>query len=192
MLNQITDPDVLILASCAATLQADYAGEDKEWAGSPFAWIKTRPSRQIGVIGEKLVAGWLATKGFDVVRSPDSQADRIINGQRAEVKFSTLWKGGFYKFQQLRDQNYKFAVCLGVSPFDAHCWILPKTAIMDEWGKREAGSGLVSQHGGAEGSDTAWLTVTPTQIPKWLHACGGKLSDAAKCIEAITGRKALK
>ena len=64
-MSRITDPDVLILASCAATLQSDYAEEDKEWAGSPFAWIKTRPSRQIGVIGEKLVAGWLATKGFD-------------------------------------------------------------------------------------------------------------------------------
>jgi hypothetical protein len=122
VLSQISDPDVLILASCASTLEVDYAGEDKAWAGSPFAWIKTRPSRQIGVIGEKVVSGWLAMKGFDVVRSPDSQADRIINGDRAEIEFSTLWRGGFYKFQQLRDQNYKFAVCLGISPFDAHCW----------------------------------------------------------------------
>lgn len=188
MLNQINDPDVLILASCAATLQADYAGEDREWAGSPFAWIKTCRSRQIGVIGEKLVAGWLATKGFDVVRSPDSQADRIINGKRAEVKFSTLWKGGFYKFQQLRDQNYEFAVCLGVSPFSAHCWVIPKTTILGEWG---AGNGLQSQHGGSAGKDTAWLSVTPGRVPPWLNSCGGLLSDAAKCIAAVTGRDPL-
>lgn len=182
---------MLILESCAATLKADYAGADTEWAGSPFAWIKTRPSRQIGVIGEKLVAGWLATKGFDVTRSPDSQADRIINGQRTEVKFSTLWKGGFYKFQQLRDQNYQFAICLGVSPFDAHCWVIQKAAIMKQWKLSETGSGLVSQHSGRKGSDTAWLTVTPTQIPGWLRNCGGRLSGAAKCIEEITGRRAL-
>lgn len=188
MISTITDPDVLILASCAATLQADYAGEDKEWAGSPFAWIKTRPSRQIGVIGEKLVAGWLATKGFDVVRSPDSQADRIINGERAEVKFSTLWKGGFYKFQQLRDQKYKFAVCLGVSPFNAHCWVIPKTIIMKQWG---AGNGLESQHGGQAGNDTAWLSVTPGREPAWLRACGGPLADAAKFIARITRRNPL-
>lgn len=119
-MSKITDPDVRILVSCSQTLRADYADEGREWIDSPFAWIKTRPSRQVGVIGEKLVAGYLATKGFDVVRSPDSQADRIINGERAEVKFSTLWKGGFYKFQQFRDQDYKFVVCLGVSPFDAH------------------------------------------------------------------------
>ncbi len=185
---RITDPDVQILASCSATLHADYADEDKEWIDSPFAWIKTRPSRQVGVIGEKLVAGWLATKGFDVIRSPDSQADRIINGERAEVKFSTLWKGGFYKFQQLRDQNYKFAICLGVSPFDAHCWVLPKTVIMEQWG---AGGGLESQHGGQAGTDTAWLSVTPGREPKWLCEYGGRLAEAARLVAKITGRNPL-
>lgn len=187
-MSKITDPDVLILASCSQTLQGDYADEGKEWIGSPFAWIKTRPSRQIGVIGEKLVAGFLATKGFDVVRSPDSQADRIINGARAEVKFSTLWKGGFYKFQQLRDQDYKFAVCLGVSPFDAHCWVIPKTVIMEQWG---AGNGLDSQHGGQAGTDTAWLSVVPGHEPQWLRQCGGRLGDAAALIVKLTGRKPL-
>lgn len=180
----ITDPDVLILASCAATLRADYAEDDAEWAGSPFAWIKSRPSRQIGVIGEKLVAGWLATKGFDVVRSPDSQADRVINGLRAEIKFSTLWKGGFYKFQQLRDQDYHFAICLGISPFDARCWVIPKATLMQEWG---AGHGLESQHGGQAGTDTAWLTVRPGTEHLWLTKCGGLLESAAKQVAAITG-----
>lgn len=189
MSTQITDEDVRILASCAATLQADYTAEEKEWAGSPFAWIKTRPSRQIGVIGEKLVSGWLATKGFDVVRSPDSQADRLINGKRAEIKFSTRWKAGFFKFQQLRDQNYQFAVCLGVSPFDAFCWVIPKATILQQWG---SGNGLEPQHGGQAGKDTAWLSVTPGRVPSWLDACGGRLSEAAKCIETITGRKALR
>ena len=43
------------------------------WEGSPFAWIKTRPSRQVGTIGEKLVAGGTSLKDFDVVKSPDSE-----------------------------------------------------------------------------------------------------------------------
>ncbi|MBL8759854.1 MAG: hypothetical protein JNL50_00990 [Phycisphaerae bacterium] len=189
MSNAINDPDVRILASCAETLHADYAEDDRDWAGSPFAWIRTRPSRQVGVIGEKLVAGWLATKGFDVVRSPDSQADRVINGKRAEVKFSTLWKSGFYKFQQLRDQDYEFVMCLGLSPFDAHCWIIPKRVVMKQW---RAGDGIESQHGGKAGRDTAWLSVTPGKEPAWLRACGGRLGDAAALIERITGRKPLR
>ena len=76
MLSTVSDPDVLALASIAATLQAEYAGEEILWAGSPFAWIKTRPSRQVGTIGERLVAGWLAAKDFDVTKSPDSDAAR--------------------------------------------------------------------------------------------------------------------
>ncbi len=27
----------------------------------------------------------------------------------------------------------EYAVCLGISPFDAHCWVLPKAEIVDRW-----------------------------------------------------------
>jgi len=104
MSPQLVDPEVQLLASIAATLKADYVreGSADPWAGSPFAWIRTRPSRQVGKIGEQLVSGWCAAKGLDVVASHDSQADRVIAGRRVEIKFSTLWESGSYTFQQLR------------------------------------------------------------------------------------------
>jgi hypothetical protein len=188
-MTHIEDPDVRILVSCAKTLEKEYAGGDAAWAGSPFAWIRTRPSRQVGTIGEKLVSGWLATKGFDVVRSPDSEADRVVNGRRAEIKLSTLWQGGHYRFQQLRDQNYDFAICLGISPFDAHCWVISKEEILSQWG---AGNGLQSQHGGQAGVDTAWLSVVPDNEPAWLLACGGRMASAAGRIEKLTGKNRLR
>ena len=51
-IRQITDPEVQALASIAAILRSDYVkeGQDDPWAGSPFAWIRTRPSRQVGKI----------------------------------------------------------------------------------------------------------------------------------------------
>jgi hypothetical protein len=182
MTRSISDPDVLALATLSAILHVGYQTEELQWVESPFEWIKMRPSRQVGTIGELLVAGWLAAKDFDVTKSPDSEADRLINGHRVEIKFSTLWKSGSYRFQQLRDQNYAFAICLGVGPFDAHCWVIPKGVLVTKWNQSislgHEVDGIRPQHGGAKGRDTAWLTVAPSNPPNWLETHGGRLAEA--------------
>ncbi len=180
MTRSVTNPEVELLGGLATTLRADYADEDLAWEGSPFAWIKTRPSRQAGKIGELLVSGWCAAKGFDVTKAPDSECDRIIGGVRTEIKFSTLWKAGWYVFQQFRNQDYEMALCLGVSPFDAHCWVISK-AILEEHV-----IGHTPQHGGKAGTDTAWLRVDPGNVPPWLSACGGSLREAYSVLRRMT------
>ena len=179
---RVRDSEVKLLAAIATTVQSDYEDEDTRWLESPFGWLRQRPSRQRGAILENIVAGYFAEKGFDVVKSPDSEADRIIENVRVEIKSSTLWKNGIYAFQQLRDQNYDVAICMGLSPFDAHCWILPKEIILRNWGKAE---GLRSQHGGAGSRDTAWLQVSPTQVQEWLLPYGGTLSQAIEFFKSF-------
>ena len=178
----ITDPEVRLLATYSGSLRDQYGKTNEIWEGSPFAWIKTRPSRQVGTIGEKLVSGYLAARGFDVTRSPDREADRLIKRTRAEIKLSTLWENGLYKFQQLRNQNYRFVICLGISPFDAHCWILPKNVIMKQWSI----GGTQSHHRGKAGRDTAWLQVDPNNVQNWLREWGGSLSEATSIVTRIT------
>ena len=157
-----------VLSTISRSLQKEYESNDHvRWKDSPFGWLKTRPSRQVGAIAERLLAEWLESScGLSVSRSPDSEADRIVNGKRIEIKCSTLWKSGGYKFQQLRDQNYDYAICLGISPHSVHCWILPKTLIMERWKARD---GIRSQHGGSKGADTAWLNVKPHDPYPWLE-----------------------
>lgn len=182
MVDQITDPEVRLLATIAGTLKDDYLGkEDKRWEESPFGWIKFRPSSQKGKIAEQLVAGYCAAKGLDVVSSPDTDADRVIAGRRVEIKSSTLWQSGIYKFQQLRDQNYEFAVCLGISPFDAHCWVIAKAALYEHV------IGHTPQHTGIGGTDTFWISVTVSQPPEWLRSCGGRLADAYRIMRRWQG-----
>ena len=181
----IRDPEVVILATYSQTQEPDYrSASDKAWMGSPFGWIRIKPSRQRGKIGEDLIAGYLACKGFDVCRSPDVDADRIVGGKRAEIKMSMLWETGIYKFQQMRDQDYDFAICLGISPFDAHCWVLPKAVVIERW---QAGD-IQSQHRGREGKDTAWISVRPVKEPDWINPWGGRLTDAVRLISRITGQ----
>nr|WP_290668493.1 hypothetical protein [Ardenticatena sp.] len=171
------------LVRIADELRMQYEAQNEEWKHSPFAWIKMRPSRQVGAIAEQLLSSWLEEKGLRVEDSPDSEADRIVNGVRVEIKFSTLWSGGFYKFQQLRDQNYSVLLCLGISPFEAHLWAISKEVVIQGW--RENWKGLRSQHGGKRGRDTAWLEVDPTEVPEWLEPFGGSLEKGLRALRAL-------
>lgn len=184
MRKSIGNPEVFLLASIAATVKADYvkAGAANPWEGSPFEWIKTRPSRQVGAIGEQLIAGYCAAKALDVTRSPNSDADRVIGARRIEIKFSTLWDSGDFKLQQIRDQDYEFAICLGLSPFDAQCWVISKEVL------RQHVIGHTPQHTGKGGTDTFWLCFKAEQPPEWLSAHGGTLAQAYAVLERIQRR----
>lgn len=173
------DNDFDIVTRLAKSLEGEYGKGDDPWVESPFAWIRQHSSRRRGKIGEQLVAGFFAAKGFAVGRASGSSADRLIGGLRIEIKFSTLWESGIYKFQQIRDQDYAAAICLGISPGEAHCWVVPKALLT------EFVIGKMGQHTGATGKDTAWLSVQPQAVPSWLGNCGGQLCDAAEQLRIL-------
>lgn len=176
-----TDSNLEQLISAAAVLKGEYIrGEAADpWAGSPFAWIRGLPSRQVGKVGEQLVDQWCSANNLPVDRSPDSEADRLVCGRRVEIKFSSLWKTGTYTFQQIRDQNYAFVICLGISPFEAHCWIIDKDTL------RKHVIGCTPQHRGQAGTDTFWIqSVNPKQPPDWLRPCGGSLEAAMHILDS--------
>lgn len=176
------DPDLQLLSEISGRILEDYFDPEADpWAGSPFAWILSRPSRQKGAIGERLVSEFAIRKGLSVRNSPDTDADRIIEGRRVEIKFSSLWKSGEYVFQQFRDQNYETAVCLGISPFAASCWVIPKPELLGE----PLRAGLSHQHGGARGSDTIWLRLDASRPPAWLAPYGGTLESAMRLLLRI-------
>lgn len=100
-------PKVRILAGISAALKADYTCDDREWNGSPFAWIRSKP-----------------------------------------------------------------------------CCMIPKGDIIRLW-KHE--QGISSQHGGAGGSDTAWIDVVVDSPPSWLSQYGGTLGEALRELSKITG-----
>lgn len=156
--------DQRLFAEIALRLQSDYTNEKLEalWQESPYAWIRARPSRQKGSIGERIVEEWCEANGLDVRRTRNSQADRIIQGKLVEIKFSFLWESGTYTFQQIRDQNYDYAIFLGLSPFEVHCWIVSKEVL------KQHVIGHLPQHMGQAGSDTFWVSFPPGNPPEWL------------------------
>jgi hypothetical protein len=176
-------PDFNLLASAANYIRDDLVGDSSDWQDSPFSWVLNLPAGSKGKLGKHLVYQWCAVKGLSVDRSPDSEADMLINGHRVEIKFSTLWKAGIYKFQQIRDQDYEYSVCLGISPFEAHCWVISKSIL------KQHVIGHLGQHTGSGGQETAWFSVRPNNPPDWLTPCGGTLDEAFKVLKSLSHRK---
>lgn len=159
-----------LFSKLANDIKSNYP-EKEMWRESPFQWIQTLHSKQIGTVGEILVSNWCSEKGFDVKRSLYSDADRIINGHRVEIKYSSLWGNGTYTFQQIRDQEYDYCLWIGVSPFDVHAWFIPKQYLLPN-----PPLGVKPQHKGKAGGDTWWMkNLDPENTPDWLGTFGGSL-----------------
>lgn len=183
MVSKKNDPEFDLLATAANYIKPDFEKEATIWINSPFNWARSLPSGSKGKLGKRLVYQWCAIKGLSINNSPDSEADMLINGHRVEIKFSTLWEAGFYKFQQIREQNYEYSILLGVSPFEAHCWVVSKSIL------RQYVIGHMGQHTGSLGKETAWLTVNPINPPDWLAECGGTLEKAFAVLKSLSRRK---
>lgn len=110
----------------------------------------------------------------------NSGHDCRIEDLKVEVKLSTLWESGVFKFQQFRDQDYQVGVLLGIEPQRVSLWVVPKE---DLWSIR-----MPFQHGGKEGRDTKWLSFRPEAPPEWLRSYGGTLADARAALEEAQRR----
>ena len=167
--------EFIMLAATASYLQEEIEEEKDPWESSPFEWILKLPPRKKGKLGGDLVASWLASKGEQIESAKDQSETLLLKGYRFAIKFSTLWAKGFYRFQQIRNEGYDYVLCFGISPFEAHCWIL----------KREhAIKNATQQHKGAKGAEY-WITIDPKQPKDWTEGCGGKLDDAYEIIKKL-------
>jgi len=178
-----SDSDFNLFASAAEFIKPEFEKDRTAWNESPFEWVLGLPSGSKGKLGKRLVYQWCAVKGLSIGNSPDSEADMLINGHRVEIKFSTLWQDGIYTFQQIRDQNYEYAVCLGISPFQAHCWVISKKIL------KKFVIGHLGQHTGISGKDTAWFSIDPINPHAWLSECGGTLDEAYVVLKSLSSKR---
>jgi hypothetical protein len=118
---------------------------------------------------------WFASEGILFKKAASSGETLELNNRRFAVKFSTLWTNGFYRFQQIRMDDYDFLICFGLSPFKAHCWIFAKELAI---------TNATPQHRAEKGAEY-WLTVDPNQVPKWAAKSGGTLEEAKKVLEQM-------
>ena len=134
--------------------------------------------------GVRLVSVFAAIYRFDVKRS--DVYDRLIEGLRMRACVCVIETDDqFFRFRPPAGADYDFAVFLGLAPFDAHCWAVPKDELMRRWADPKTPE-LVAQHGGSKGKDTAWLSFAHDAPPAWLAPFGGPLRDGLESIARLT------
>lgn len=170
MVNDASERDFEYLSQILIGLEGKYPGT-RAWEGSPFKWILAQPSPTKGSIGRLLVQYWVLPYGVSLEQvSRENQIYLRIGKSLIQVKFSTLWDTGLYRFQQIRDRGYDFCLCLGLAPNDMNVWLIPKDLLDTHV------IGTKGQHTGAGSGETWWFEVFPNTPHAWLEECGGQLA----------------
>lgn len=147
------------------------------WEASRFKWLRALPSARRGRAGVEMVTQWLSALGHRVLPAAGSGVDRFVDGAAVEVKLSTCWADGTYRFQQIRDDPaVDHLVLLGVSPHAPHLWIVPREVL---W------SHATTQHSGDE--SLRWVVFPAAAPPEWLSRFGGDPARAAEVAAALGG-----
>jgi hypothetical protein len=164
------------LSDFAIQLENEYLDDDgaEMWEGSPFAWIRDNKPATIGAIGRRLARSVFQEAG---IQSEFSRYTLIAGNATIAIKFSMEWTGGGFIFEQIKDNNYDYILCLGIRPDAAHGWLIPKHEVIEN-GTWQTRDGLRSQHTGSTGQETAWLNVNPDNPPEWMSPYGGEISEA--------------
>ncbi len=168
----IADAGTAVMADFVSTsIMETLEAKPDPWRGSPFAPLRALKPVQKSKVARTTLAKWFASAGIPVtVKTIASNATLILpENQLAVVKLSMRWEEGSYRFQQLKDWDYQLAILLGLSPQQAHLWIVPREEVVTR---------SVPQHGG----DSRMLTVSPSDPPTWLRQYGGTLDQAASIV----------
>lgn len=158
-----------MLRATASANARRFEGSD-EWKDSPFSWLRDLPTTTRAKAAESIVMDLLQTLGYLVQPRLGPGHDRLVEGVRVKVKFSTRWASGSYTFQQVRDGSYDVLLLFGLSPTTGHLWVVPNTAL----------AALTP-------STTAWVSVDPAAVPESLQALGGPIESVIPCLYASFG-----
>ncbi|MFV1949956.1 MAG: site-specific DNA-methyltransferase, partial [Anaerolineales bacterium] len=96
-------------ASDSTVIRSTLQTQNDYWKDSPFEWVLQIPARRKSVLGKHLIESYLSRNNFIVSGTSNKFGVNIlVNGKIVSIKFSTLWEGGYYKLQQIRENNYEY------------------------------------------------------------------------------------
>lgn len=154
---------------------------DSSWDDSPYGWLLGQPSGRKGAIARKLVTQWASL--YEIyLKSYGIDNQRFLRSDNAifQVKSSTMWEAGRYRFQQFRKGPYDHVILLGIAPREINIWVVPVGVIETHV------IGSHGQHTGAGASETDWYEVDPNSVSPWLTEWGGTPEAAGRILRQLS------
>lgn len=132
-------------------------GIDPRWRSSPFFHLKTLAPRGKGSRFEKIAEAIFKGRGLSVKKATSTDHDRIVNGDKFEIKGSTITMGSddCFSFLQIRpSQDYDYLV-LETFWFDGTVKFhrIPKADLQGFIDRNV----FVPQHGGRRGNSGTFI-----------------------------------
>ena len=130
-----------------------------------------------GARGERLAADIMEALNHRVLRNRkrkpirrkgNSGHDIVVDEKETEVKLSLTWgeELNCWTWQQIRDQEYKRIIFIGLNPNEVKVWWATKQDVQ----KYVIGNDDYRQHGGKDGKqDVYWIR---NEIPTWFKTLG--------------------
>jgi hypothetical protein len=144
---------------------------DPRWETSPYFLLKCMKAKQAGSRYEKIVESIYINAGETVEAPTSTDHDRIINGEKVEIKGSMITKGSDDKFSFLQvrpAQTYDKVVFLVIYFDEIHLYEMTKEQILEaiengifkkQHGGKKANSGTYCFNGSMEK-----LGATPVKV----------------------------
>ena len=141
------------------------------YGGSPLESFHSLSSKAKGKFFEQLVEEVAKSNGAEVSRGRSSDYDRMIDGQRIEIKGSFLWgEGTHFRWQQLRTaQNYDKVIFVAAYPDRIEFFEADKATVKKNVEVQDSrGHWTYNQHGGKKvNSGTFCIDGFPKDFP-WM------------------------
>ena len=121
------------------------------YKGTPLESFHSLSSKAKGSFFEKLVEEMAKSEGWKVSRGGSSDYDRMIGGQRIEIKGSFLWgEGTHFRWQQLRTaQDYDKVIFVAAYPDRIEFFEADKATVKENVEIQDSrGHWIYNQHGG--------------------------------------------
>jgi hypothetical protein len=141
------------------------------YVGTPMESFHSLSSKAKGKFFEELVQELAEQAGASVSTGGSSDYDRLINGQKIEIKGSFLWgEGTHFRWQQLRPhQNYDKVVFVAAYPDRVEFYEADKATVKANVEVQDNdGNWIYNQHGGKKvNSGTFCIDGFPGDFP-WM------------------------